>query len=493
MTFVCNIFRSCDDFYRRGIKAGVDFINAQLGVAFSVPIIMLNHVLGIRDIGYIVVTSAVTNILSWAIVFLLSLSGLLLLSTVQSYTSTQVRCYQSRSSISPQREQNDGAGPVMVHPSESLWQYLTPNDSSKTSGGQSSSSRDQNICGKSISTSNSEKRDESLWYLLKSNGYLFVCLVGIIAIGVPIDLTLRDSRMLDGFVLWLCWIISIRLQRMVKSISFPIINLRSRHTLAIMINPVLVTTMLMLGYTRMKGTLGQGGGITSVLESFSSGTPLYSILTAMTTSSSLPDNPSCWFGAGDVALSLLECGIVAWGFKLYECRHQLFSISGVAILLFCSVAAAGNVFLSVLLAATLGLDKPEALAFAARSSTLALAKPAVKTLGGNLALNATLVVSNGILGQLLYPFLLEKLAIPTFDQSDDNQMNDKTKSDSPITIAAGTTIGINGAAMGVSYLYEVESRAAPYAALSMTIFGVMTVVFTTLEPFKSMVLQLASR
>ena len=35
----------------------VDFINANLGVGFTVPIIMLKHVLGIRDIGYIAATS----------------------------------------------------------------------------------------------------------------------------------------------------------------------------------------------------------------------------------------------------------------------------------------------------------------------------------------------------------------------------------------------------------------------------------------------------
>lgn len=39
------------------IRAQVDFINAQLGVGFSVPIIMLDHMLSMRDIGYVVATS----------------------------------------------------------------------------------------------------------------------------------------------------------------------------------------------------------------------------------------------------------------------------------------------------------------------------------------------------------------------------------------------------------------------------------------------------
>ncbi len=42
------------------------------------------------------------------------------------------------------------------------------------------------------------------------------------------------------------------------------------------------------------------------------------------------------------------------------------------------------------------------------------------------------------------------------------------------------------AAMGTAYLYEDGSRAAPYAALSMTMFGVMTVVFTSIRPLGHM-------
>jgi putative effector of murein hydrolase len=146
-----------------------------------------------------------------------------------------------------------------------------------------------------------------------------------------------------------------------------------------------------------------------------------------------------------------------------------------------------------------------------------------------------LVVSNGVLGQLLYPFILDKLGVSRYEhdemttvstthetmmtaeslptQSPPNNhlaslsvnANDTvpffplswhqttSTADSPITVAAGIAIGINGAAMGVSYLYESRSRAAPYAALSMMVFGVMTVVFTTVEPFKSILIGLANR
>ena len=288
----------------------------------------------------------------------------------------------------------------------------------------------------------------------------------------------------------------MRLQRIAKSGLFLPTAIRCRHALATMMNPVLVTTLLMLGYTRIRGTFRHGHGVSDVLEKFSSGSPLYSLWSAEISGSALPDEPQSWFGAGDLALSIIECGIVTWGFKLYECRKQLFSMFGICICCFSIVAAAGNVFLSVLLARLVGLDQSQVLAFAARSTTLALAKPAVKKLGGDIALNATLVVSNGILGQLMYPFVLDKLKVPFFAHSSSSRCEDEAEGpddcDTPTTVAAGTAIGINGAAMGVSYLYEVQSRAAPYAALSMTMFGIMTVVFTTLEPFTTAVINLSA-
>ncbi|KAG5927800.1 hypothetical protein E4U42_001769 [Claviceps africana] len=516
MTLAGRVSRTCDGLYRRWIKKNVDVLNAQLGVGFSIPIIMLDHMLSLRDIGYIVATSAITNVVSWIGVFLLSLAGLSLLSASQSYLTGLVRrrAADEESTPSSQSGEKQPAAGSVFHPYQrpSWKKYLTLDDAATTTtpddDPSSSSPGEQRPTGVAAETNASSstpvghpgkttRQDRRVWRCLRRNGYLITCLVGIVALGVPLQMTLADSRALDGFALWLCWITAIRLQRMVKHSVGLIVSARGRHTLATMMNPVLVTTALMLGYTRLRGALNsRDGGVAVVLGDLSSGTPLYSLWTALARSAPLPDNPRGWFGAGDLALSLLECGIVAWGFKLYECRRQLFSPSGLVIFLFCSVAAAGNVFLPVLLASALGLDGPEALAFAARSTTLALAKPAVKTLGGNLALNASLVVSNGIIGQLLYPLLLEKLSIPASDPSvvdDDGARGPDAKGDDIRTVAAGTAIGINGAAMGVSYLYEVRSRAAPYAVLSMTIFGVMTVAFTTLEPFKGVILGLASR
>ncbi|OAQ89446.1 lrgB-like family domain-containing protein [Purpureocillium lilacinum] len=279
------------------------------------------------------------------------------------------------------------------------------------------------------------------------------------------------------------------------------------------------------GRRRRRTAALKHGGLKEVLETLSSGTPLYALLTSritrkrlpkyarwisQVTNKRLPKNRKDWFGAGDLALSLLECGLFTWGFKLYECRRQLFSTKGFTVTVVCVGAAAANVFLSVFIAHSLALAAPESLAFSTRSTTLALSKPAITAVGGNVAVNAMIVVSNGILGQLMFPFVLDRLGVQRhppnsntremavelqpvsrWSGSTEGETSGTAGEDNVMTVAAGVTSGINSAAMGVSYMYETNSRAAPYTALSMVVFGVVTVVLTTVEPFKAMVTGIA--
>lgn len=353
-----------------------------------------------------------------------------------------------------------------------------------------------------------------VWRLWTSNFPLLASFVGIFLVGAPIAVAANEDRVLDGCVLWFIWALTLRLQREVKASNICTDVPKLKNTIVTLMNPVLFTTLLMTAYTRAKASAYGFDSLPQVLKDFSSGTPLYVLWTSVATGTPLSDDRTPWFGAGDAALSILECGILIWGFKLYECQRQLFSLAGLLTVLLATAAAAGNVFVSVLAGSFIGLDSPEALAFAARSTTLALAKPAMAALGGNLGVNAALVVSNGILGQLCYPFVLDKLGVKREDNSSRSSarlpesdsrssrlslrpllkaaQQDLASGDDPFTISAGIAIGINGAAMGVSYLYETKSRAAPYAALAMTVSGVMTVVFTTVEPLKGAVLSLAN-
>jgi hypothetical protein len=66
------------------------------------------------------------------------------------------------------------------------------------------------------------------------------------------------------------------------------------------------------------------------------------------------------------------------------------------------------------------------------------------------------------------------------------------RANDPRIVAAGVTVGINGAAMGTAYLYEAQSEAAPHAALSMMALGVMTVVFSSISPLARWVMDSVS-
>ncbi|KAL7935103.1 hypothetical protein V8C35DRAFT_26822 [Trichoderma chlorosporum] len=538
------MWKKTDDFYRRWLKTRVDFINAHLGAGFSVPMIMLDQdeMLNGGEIGRVIGSFVATNIVSWVAVFLLSVVAIGGVTQLTSQSPSRKGSICSKKSVAPSST-DDGASLV------ELEDDIQSKQAECSQGGSSSftpgaSDFEKQTIAPDSETSNSQQpgsypQDESSsWNFFTRHFPILLSLALVFTVGIPLTITMREERFFDGFILWFIWISSVRSQRAFKQSQICTFPTPLKRGLATMMNPVLLTTLLMTGYTRAKASILGPGGLVKTLRTFSGGSPLYALWTSAVSGIQLPTNPSGWFGAGDAALSILECGILVWGFKLSECRRQIFSIPGLFAIVLCTIAAAANTFLSVLVSRAIGLHDFEALSFAARSTTLALAKPATEAIGGNSPLNAMLVVSNGILGQLVYPFVLDKLCVSKHDDEDGdiivaeppksaanestsiqqslsvdpvspNTNNSRLSSplplipkswyqststaDSPVTVAAGIAIGINGAAMGVSYLYETRSRAAPYAALSMMAFGVMTVVFTTVEPFKSALIGLASR
>ncbi|KAM0546400.1 hypothetical protein ACHAPJ_010867 [Fusarium lateritium] len=502
-----------DGIYQRHIKSKVDFINVHLGLGFPIPLVMLNQsdILVGHDIACIIGSFVVTNLASWVMVFALSLLAMTCAARITAQVPDDFCRPQPLNSAPPRVEISwlsdstlDQVPRPMFGRREKMANQSTPGRDAAPSPTASQRS----------SIALKEPVDVSpLWLFSTSNFPLLASFLGIFLIGAPIAAAANEDRILDGCVLWFVWALTLRLQRKLKTSNICADMSKLKSALVTLMNPVLFTTLFMTAYTRAKAGAYGFDSLPRVLGDFSSGIPLYVLWTSVATGTPLSDGRSPWFGAGDAALSILECGILIWGFKLYECQRQLFSLAGLLTVLLATAAAAGNVFLSVLAGSVLGLEAPEALAFAARSTTLALAKPAMVALGGNLGVNAALVVSNGILGQLCYPFVLDKLGVKREDNigrsselpasdSKGSRLSlrpllktaqlDLASGDDPFTIAAGITVGINGAAMGVSYLYETKSRAAPYAALAMTVSGVMTVVFTTVEPFKSVVLGLAN-
>lgn len=367
----------------------------------------------------------------------------------------------------------------------------------------------------------SETNDQRLQVFLQQWGGVILSALVLLLIGIPMATLAQDERALDACSLCLAWTLAIAAQQRLKSLRLATIPPAYVSVIATIVNPVLVTAGITAGYVRLKAQ-ASGTDLSKVLTTFCGGTTLAKLLTRWTTRASYQGDASSPFGAGDLALSLLECGIVVWGFKLYECRKQLFSRVGAVVALLSGILAGLCAIISVVLARAVGLAPHVALAFAARSSTLALAKPSTASLGGDLAVNAGIVVGNGILGQLIAPLLIAKFRIPNHpveDQSrvmdgsgsndeaeidDNDDGNESTRADadkmsgthevqrdSALDVAVGAAIGVNGAAMGVAYLYDRHSRVAPYAALSMTAFGVAVTVLCVCAPTKDFLRTLA--
>ncbi|KAL7805508.1 hypothetical protein V8C26DRAFT_372220 [Trichoderma gracile] len=544
------VWKRTDDFYRRWLKARVDFINAHLGAGFAIPMIMLDQdeMLNGGEIARVIGSFIATNIVSWVAVFLLSVATIGAVTKLTSQSPPRKGSVSSEKSIAP-TSSDDGSSSADFEDDAQAQQATGSRDGLLLSVVRASDTEKQLESGASAQglSNTIQQADRSCTYVDESSTWNFfsrhfpilLSLALIFTVGIPLTITVHEERLFDGFTLWFIWISSVRAQRAFKHSQICTCSAPLKRGLATLMNPVLLTTLLMTGYTRAKASVLGPGGLARTLRKFSGGTPLYALWTAAVNGNEIASNPTGWFGAGDAALSILECGILVWGFKLSECRRQIFSLTGLVAIILCTAAAAANVFLSVIASRAMGLHATEALSFAARSTTLALAKPATEAIGGNSPVNAMLVVSNGILGQLVYPFILDKLGVSK-EKDDGDDRNDVTgiaesqqavtttnapssieapsssnisnsssssthtsmpdswhqstsTADSPVTVAAGIAIGINGAAMGVSYLYETRSRAAPYAALSMVVFGVMTVVFTTVEPFKGTLISLASR
>lgn len=459
---------------------------------------------------------------------------------------------------------------------------------------------------------------------------LLLCLLSIPIIGIPVSIRTGNDTITDTTVVFTLWLGFQAAQGYIKQAVCLRPHPRCRVFLAAFLNAVLWTSLAMIAYALVKSA-AQRRSLADTLSALQSNTTVADLLlrnrtavaagssegiaaaagsgfvqnttlhsagqlaasTSATTPLQATPSLSAGMAAGDVALSILDAGLVAWGFKLYECRSQLLSRAGVTVSVVAAVSAASNVFLGPLLARATGLA-PAArdLSFAARSVTLALAVPAMGVVGGDASLNAAMVVGSGVVfqmgmglgvgkwlgivvarcaglrrtrerrdgnGESLWCGSIwilecggssrgdERPAGASHCRANGESVEEDTERNSgdrivslgtghivpsdendrkypqpqlrhgqpdlesrcadqeprrsveredeegtpavnvaprgngdPREVAAGVTVGINAAAMGTAHLYERGSRAAPYSALAMTAFGVVTVVLTNL-------------
>ncbi|KAI2627838.1 LrgB-like family-domain-containing protein [Hypoxylon sp. NC1633] len=174
-------------------------------------------------------------------------------------------------------------------------------------------------------------------------------------------------------------------------------------------------------------------------------------------------------GAGDLFSSILDAGIVAFALPVYRFRREL--RRHLAAILAPSVAlSVASLFAYPVVCRAVGIGARRGLAFAARSLTLALAVPAVANLGGDPSAVAALAIMSGVVGALVGPRMLRLMRIPEDDY-----------------VTRGVTLGANSSAIAAALLLRTDPRAAALSILTMSVFGTVTVLFTSIPPITGVI------
>ncbi|TQN67792.1 Plastidal glycolate/glycerate translocator 1, partial [Colletotrichum shisoi] len=174
-------------------------------------------------------------------------------------------------------------------------------------------------------------------------------------------------------------------------------------------------------------------------------------------------------GAGDIFGTVLDASIVSLALPMYQYRRELRQ-NFAAIVLPNVVTSVGCLFSYPPACYAVGISAERSLAFASRSLTLALATPATENLGGDLNTVAAVAIMSGIVGVLFGQRMLARLRIPEDDY-----------------ITRGVTLGANSSAIATALLLRTDPRAAALSSLSMSLFGTITVLFTSIPPIADVI------
>ncbi|KAM0345398.1 hypothetical protein ACHAPU_006561 [Fusarium lateritium] len=169
-------------------------------------------------------------------------------------------------------------------------------------------------------------------------------------------------------------------------------------------------------------------------------------------------------GAGDVFGTLLDASIVALALPMFQYRREL-RTHFISIVVPNIAISVGSLLAYPPLCYACGISAARSLAFASRSLTLALAIPATVNLDGDTNTAAALAIISGILGAVLGARILRWLRVPEDDY-----------------VTRGVTLGVNSSAIATSVLLRTDPRAAALSSLSMSLFGTITVLFTSIPP-----------
>ncbi|KAK4196046.1 hypothetical protein QBC40DRAFT_13939 [Triangularia verruculosa] len=466
------IFPGTEEFYQSRLKRPADLLNRHMSIGFTIPFLMICNG-SLKDgwvigpiIGCFVLTGLFNTILSY--VLALPLQCLMVRWDSGNWDSADI---ETGTSATNQQQRRNSKIRAAV---ESVCESMDTDDFSMAATPPKSLTPEPETTSTQPTSCLVTLK---LWAL--ANPMLLLTWTLTVTVGVPLRLCLALDTPLSTLLLFALWLSTLAIQSALK--TSPYLRPFFRTLFSGLFNAVLWTSLCMTAYLLLDGHFSSRS-LQDMLSTLKTDHPF---------SSAVLKNLSVPMTAGDVALSILNAGLVSWGLKLYEYRLQLLSRAGLTVFTVSSLLALGNVSCGPLLAHLIGVaPNNRALSFAARSVTLALGNPVLDTLGADKSLNAAMVVVSGILFQMglgfgIGRFLERHLLINISLGGKQNRQNEND----PTTVAAGVTVGINAAAMGTAYLYETKSDAAPYSALSMMALGVMTVVFSTIGPLVRWVLQ----
>ncbi|OLN90004.1 Plastidal glycolate/glycerate translocator 1, chloroplastic [Colletotrichum chlorophyti] len=231
------------------------------------------------------------------------------------------------------------------------------------------------------------------------------------------------------------------------------------------LHPVLVSSLFsVLGIWALAAI--RRDSLPETLRSFRTGAN-YTYLWLHTNSGRLP-------GAGDIFSTVLDASIVSLALPMFQYRREL-KQNFVAIVLPNIVMSISCLFCYPKLCYAIGISAERSLAFASRSLTLALAIPATQNLGGDVNTVAAVAIMSGIVGVLVGQRMLAWMKIPEDDY-----------------ITRGVTLGANSSAIATALLLRTDPRAAALSSLSMSLFGTITVLFTSIPPIASVIKSLVT-
>ncbi|KAL2885607.1 hypothetical protein HOO65_070069 [Ceratocystis lukuohia] len=298
------IFPALDAWYVYTLQSRVETLNENIGIGFAIPLLQITSgkFMGVSQLARAVAAFFLTNAVFWPLLFSISYA-LLAISACQAVQTAKQR-------FKPVSDA--GSTPQAV-----------------------------NSCSKAGAP---DARLVPFFHAM--------LLLALFSAGIAVR---RLSLfILDLSAVLLLWLIATSVQRAIP---------KGHIMLRALANPVLGTTLGLMLYTHLVATATHVR-IDTAVSAFNSGvTPadFLSKLLGISTAKS-PATP----GAGDLAKSILDVGIVIWGFKLYECRTALFSLRGFLTLVVAAVAAVVNMVLAPMLARATRLSTAKALAFTAR-------------------------------------------------------------------------------------------------------------------------------